>query len=183
MSLAEIPALDALAPGSYPRDSTVIELFQANVRAAPGAIALEQEGRTLSYAALDAFSDALALKLKDIGVGPGDIVALLTQRSIEAVAAMLAALKVGAAFTPLDPAYPRERLAFMLSDATPKALFAQVDALHALQLGFPAASTLLLNYEAGDAAFDAHESGPEDVAYLIYTSGSTGQPKGVLVPH
>lgn len=183
MSLAEIPVLDALAPGSYPRDSTVIELFQANVRAAPGAIALEQEGRTLSYAALDAFSDALALKLKDIGVGPGDIVALLTQRSIEAVAAMLAALKVGAAFTPLDPAYPRERLAFMLSDATPKALFAQVDALHALQLGFPAASTLLLNYEAGDAAFDAHESGPEDVAYLIYTSGSTGQPKGVLVPH
>lgn len=183
MSLAELPSLDAIAPGSYPRDNTIVELFQANARATPHAIVLEQEGRTLSYAELDAFSNTLATKLNEIGVGAGDIVALLTQRSIEAVAAMLATLKVGAAFTPLDPAYPRERLAFMLSDAAPKALFAQADALNSLQLSFPAARTLLLNYEAGDAAFATHESGPEDVAYLIYTSGSTGQPKGVLVPH
>ena len=75
------------------------------------------------------------------------------------------------------------RLAFMLNDAAPKALFAQADALNTLQLSFPAASTLLLNYEADATAFVAHQSGPDDVAYLIHTSGSTGQPKGVLVPH
>lgn len=183
MSLAETPPLGAASPAGYPRDNTIVELFAANVRAAPHATAVEQEGRTLSYVDLDAFSNRLAAKLKDVGVGPGDIVALLTNRSIEAIAAMLAALKVGAAFTPLDPAYPRERLAFMLSDAAPKALFAQADALNTLQLSFPAASTLLLNYEAGPADFVAHRSSPEDVAYLIYTSGSTGQPKGVLVPH
>jgi amino acid adenylation domain-containing protein len=183
MSRAEKIPLVAASHATYPRNKTLVELFAANVRATPYATAVEQEGRTLSYIDLDAFSNRLAVKLKDVGVGPGDIVALLTNRSIEAIAAMLAALKVGAAFTPLDPAYPRERLAFMLSDAAPKALFAQADALNTLQLSFPAASTLVLNYEPGSADFVAHQSGPQDVAYLIYTSGSTGQPKGVLVPH
>ncbi|WP_167755659.1 AMP-binding protein [Vitreimonas flagellata] len=75
------------------------------------------------------------------------------------------------------------RLAFMLNDAVQKALFAQADALNTLQFSFPAASTLLLNDEAGDADFVAHQLGPEDVASLIYTPGTTGQPKGVLVPH
>ncbi|MBN8605892.1 MAG: non-ribosomal peptide synthetase [Caulobacterales bacterium] len=181
MSLAETPAFSAAH--AYPRNSTIIALFKDNVRATPHAIAVEQEGRTLSYAELDAYSNRLAAKLQMIGVGPGDIVALLTLRSIEAVAAMIATLKVGAAFTPLDPAYPRERLAFMLTDATPKALFAQADALDFLQLGFPAANTILLKYEAGDAQIVAHEGAPEDPAYLMYTSGSTGQPKGVIVPH
>ena len=92
MSLAETPPLGAALPATYPRDNTLVELFAANVRATPYATAVEQEGRTLSYIDLDAFSNRLAAKLKDIGVGPGDIVALLTNRSIEAIAAMLAAL-------------------------------------------------------------------------------------------
>ncbi|MCC4598403.1 amino acid adenylation domain-containing protein, partial [Xanthomonas campestris pv. phormiicola] len=157
------------------------------VAQAPQAIAVVHDDVALSYAALDARANQLAHHLIAQGIGPEDRVALYLQRSIDLVVALLAVLKAGAAYLPLDPAYPAQRLAFMLDDAQPRLLLAH-QALVATLPGESGIATVLLD----DASLWAQQPTqapqradllPQHPAYVIYTSGSTGTPKGVVVAH
>jgi amino acid adenylation domain-containing protein len=182
ISIAQFPA-QLLAAG------TIHELFSAQARSAPDAAALLTGAEAVSYAALDRQSDQLARHLHAIGVGPGDIVALLTHRSCDTVRAMLGILKAGAAYAPLDPSYPVEQLAFMAQDCAPKVVLAQAHlASVAATLGRPSHTVLELEaaLEAAGRMTEAplsSEGSEESPAYVMYTSGSTGRPKGVIVPH
>jgi natural product biosynthesis luciferase-like monooxygenase protein/amino acid adenylation domain-containing protein len=140
--------------------------------------------RTLSYAELDESSGRLARRLRNLGVGPGALVGVCTERSAEMVVGMLGVLKAGGAYVPLDPSHPQERLAFMLDDAQAHVLLTQSSL--AEQFNEYWGYTICLDAEMGEA--EAAEEGlpavgAENLAYVIYTSGSTGQPKGVAVPH
>ncbi|MFS4104347.1 amino acid adenylation domain-containing protein [Streptomyces sp. PD-S100-1] len=136
-------------------------LVAAQTAAAP---AIECGEQTLTYGELNARADALAASLRARGAGPGTHVALLMPRTPALVVAMLACLRVGAAYLPVDPGYPRERIDHLLSDAAPVCVLTEE--------GRPAPA---------DAEFAAAD--PDTAAYVIYTSGSTGLPKGVVVPH
>ncbi|WP_432124771.1 amino acid adenylation domain-containing protein [Streptomyces sp. C10-9-1] len=186
------------APGRAP--ATVPELFEEQVRARPGAVAVDDDGRRLTYAELDALANRLARVLAERGVGPEDVVAVALPKSAAFLAAVLAVLKAGAAYLPLDTAYPEERLRHILGDAAP-ALVVTGGGAPALPAGAGAAPVLLLDDDpaellgehgplgAGRSAqplTDAERTAPLHPlhpAYLIYTSGSTGLPKGVAVPH
>ncbi|MEV7042938.1 amino acid adenylation domain-containing protein [Amycolatopsis sp. NPDC051061] len=157
---------------------TVPELFAAQVARTPDATALVFEDEELTYAELDAVSNRLARVLAERGAGPERVVALALPRSTHLVMAILAVLKTGAVYLPLDPGYPAERIAFMLEDAAPALVLATGDDLpHAVRLDDPE----LLD-GVSEAPLDV-VSRPENPAYVIYTSGSTGRPKGVVVPH
>jgi len=162
-------------------------LFEARVATTPDAIAVVFGDRELSYHELNARANRLARRLIERGVGSGSVVALCVERSPEMVVGVLGILKTGAAYLPLDPAYPAQRLAFMLADSGAAVLLTQ----HALRDQLPEHSgpTLFLDESAvepraaGDDSNLPREAGPADAAYIIYTSGSTGTPKGVVVTH
>jgi natural product biosynthesis luciferase-like monooxygenase protein len=154
------------------------EAFAAMVAKTPDAPALEAGATKLSYAALDAAANDLAGALAARGAGPGRVVGLCLDRSADLIVAMLAILKTGAAYLPLDPAYPVDRLAYMVEDAGAPLIVASRKA--ATDLGLDPEKTVF-----PDAAgpFAPLPASPDDLAYLIYTSGSTGKPKGVMIPH
>ena len=173
--------------------ATLPELFGKQAARAPDAPAVVSGDVTLSYAELDERANRLARHLASLGAGPGALVAVALERSADLVTALLGVLKAGAAYLPLDPAYPAQRLHYMLTDARPAALLTTAGTLPATALppGLPvitlddpaigAELTGLLGgpLEAGEVA----PAGPRDAAYVIYTSGSTGRPKGVVVEH
>ncbi|RLK61737.1 non-ribosomal peptide synthase protein (TIGR01720 family)/amino acid adenylation domain-containing protein [Actinokineospora cianjurensis] len=140
--------------------------FPALVRGEAGTVAVEQGDRALTYAELDAAANQVANLLRTLGARAEQIVALQMPRSIDLVVAQLAVLKTGAAYLPIDPGYPAERIAYMLDDAQP---VITLDALP-VATGFPGTAPEV------DIAVDSP-------AYIIYTSGSTGRPKGVVVTH
>ncbi|HSG40695.1 MAG TPA: condensation domain-containing protein, partial [Thermoanaerobaculia bacterium] len=148
----------------------------------PDRVAVRCGGRSLTYAELDARVAGLARRLREVGVGPGDRVGLLVERSAEMVAALLGILETGAAYLPLDPAFPRERLAFMLRDAEVSLALTEPGLRDLVrEAGVP---DLLLQRALTPAIRqDGCAAGPEDLAYILYTSGSTGRPKGVEIPH
>ncbi|OBI47223.1 hypothetical protein A5707_20330 [Mycobacterium kyorinense] len=158
-------------------------LFAAQTARAPEAVALVFEGRSMTYRELDEDSNRLAHLLAGHGAGPGQTVALLFSRSAQAIVAMLAVLKTGAAYVPIDPAYPEARIKFTIEDAAAMAAItttALAERLHGYDLTVididdPAVSTQRSSALPAPAA--------DDIAYLIYTSGTTGLPKGVAVTH
>ncbi len=171
---------------AYPDDAVIHALFEAQAERTPDAIALEYEGRTLTYAQLNQRANRLAHALRGKGVGPDRLVAICADRSIALVVAMLAVLKAGGAYVPLDPAYPAERLRHMLDDADPVLVLAQAACRG--QLPGTAAPVWLIEDEASHAAQPASNPevpalGSRNLAYVIFTSGSTGRPKGVMVEH
>ena len=149
-------------------------LFEAQVRATPEAVAVVSENVTLSYAQLNAVANRLAHRLIARGVGPEQIVALALPRSLELVVAILAVLKAGAAYLPVDPDYPAERIGFMLGDARPVLVLDDPDTVASPGIGTDADPTDADRITALT---------PQHPAYVIYTSGSTGTPKGVVVSH
>jgi len=158
------------------------ELFTAQVQRTPDAPALTFEGTTLSYRELDGRANALAHRLRELGVDREILVALYLERSLELVVAILAVLKAGGAYVPLDPQYPGDRVAYVLEDTDAPVLVTE----QALVGRIPAhdAATLCVDGLSDVRADAPHtESAPEDLAYVIYTSGSTGRPKGVQVEH
>ena len=170
--------------------ATLPALFEAQVERSPEAIALVFEESTLSYAELNAQANRLAHLLISRGVGPENLVAIALPRSIEMVVTLLGILKAGAAYLPLDPEYPVERLSYMLGDAQPacvltSARIAQRLPNHFAQLLVDQPDTLRkLSQQSELNPSDAQRSAPlqpQHPAYVIYTSGSTGTPKGVLV--
>ncbi|WP_036254449.1 AMP-binding protein, partial [Methylobacter sp. BBA5.1] len=175
----------------YPRDRCLHELFEAQVARSPEADAVVWDGKRLSYAELNARANRLAHYLRSLGVKPDDRVAICLERGFELVISLLAVLKAGAAYVPLDPAYPEERLAYMLADSVPLALL--TDAGLKARLAERSGGARVIDLSS-DAAQWAHQPSdnpdlaavgltPRHLAYVIYTSGSTGQPKGVMVPH
>ncbi|WP_156658187.1 non-ribosomal peptide synthetase, partial [Mycobacterium kyorinense] len=162
---------------------SVPALFAAQVARAPQAVAVSFEGRSLTYRELDVAANRLAHVLLDRGVGPGECVGLLLERSAEAIVSMLAVLKAGAAYLAIDPALPAARMAFMVADAAPIAV------LTTAALGARLEGHDVTVIDIDDPVVDSYpctalpDPGPEDLAYLIYTSGTTGVPKGVAVTH
>ncbi|WP_432142197.1 amino acid adenylation domain-containing protein [Streptomyces sp. bgisy084] len=174
-------------------DATLPARFEAQAARSPGATAVTFEDTALSYAQLNARANRLARLLVERGAGPGGIVALALPRSAELITALLAVLKSGAAYLPLDPGYPAERLRTIADDAAPTLLVTDTPTAPGLPgtgvatvlLGDPALETALAGLPAGDLT-DAERTAPltpGDTAYIIHTSGSTGRPKGVVVPH
>lgn len=167
-----------------PTEVPVHQLFSRQARLTPDGIALRTESGSLSYGRLEERSNALAHSLLESGIGPRDLVAILVDRSCDMVVSLLGVLKAGAAYVPLDPAFPTDRLAFMLEDAAADVLITHRSLLDAVPRS--AARTLCLD----DVDWTARPRGeglpavePDDRAYVMYTSGSTGRPKGVEIPH
>ncbi|MET0452561.1 MAG: amino acid adenylation domain-containing protein, partial [Mycobacterium sp.] len=162
-------------PVSIPR------LFADQVARWPGAVAVRCDGRSMTYQELDAASNRLAHLLSEQGAGPGECVALLSARSAEAIVAILAVLKTGAAYLPIDPTVPQARIDFVLADAAPIAavstsrLADRLSGVRVIAIDDPVI--------AGQPAAALPMPAADDVAYVIYTSGTTGTPKGVAITH
>ena len=167
-------------------DGIFVTYFERRVALDPNAIAIVFEGIALSYSQLNRRANALAHRLRELGVDRGVRVALCLERSLELVAALLAVQKAGGAYVPLDPNFPDERLNFMLEDCGAAVLVTAEDAARRLQLPTGLA---VLDLAPGAPARGGREENPAntagsaDPAYIIYTSGSTGRPKGVVVSH
>ncbi|QBG99828.1 non-ribosomal peptide synthetase [Xanthomonas oryzae] len=167
------------------RMDSVHGLFERQVAATPEAVALECDGQRLHYSELNARANQLAHRLLQLGIGPDERVAICVQRSAQLIIGLLAILKAGAAYVPLDPTYPAERLAYLLHDSAPRAVLVHAPTGHAL------GDVALPVIDIDDAAVtDLPCSNPHvpgltaaHLAYVIYTSGSSGQPKGVMVEH
>ncbi|MBX8513358.1 amino acid adenylation domain-containing protein [Pseudomonas cichorii] len=174
-----------------PGNPCIHELFEQQVRNQPDELALIFEDQHLSYAELNAEANRLAHYLLATGIQPDDRVALAVERSPRLIVALLAILKAGAAYVPLDPAYPAERLAYMLSDSAPRALLCEHGALQRLGELPADLQVIALDDEfqpwttLDDSNPDASALGlsASNLAYVIYTSGSTGKPKGVMLEH
>jgi amino acid adenylation domain-containing protein len=161
-------------------------LFERQVARTPERIALVSGDYQLSFSQLNERANQLAHRLIASGAAPDSLVAICCDRSAQMAVAVLAVIKAGAAYLPLDPAYPAARLQFMLDDARPRLLLTQEPLLASL----PAALPQLICLDSEASAINAYPTSnpkclvtPEHLLYVIYTSGSTGQPKGVSVPH
>ncbi|MGY4306193.1 amino acid adenylation domain-containing protein [Bradyrhizobium sp. USDA 4369] len=167
----------------YPQDVCVHELFEAQAERTPDAVAVVHEDRQLSYAELNAQANRLAHHLRGLGVRPDDRVAICIERSIDLVAAELAILKCGAAYVPLDPAYPAERLAFMIEDCEASLVLTARGAVLPEGLEVHSIDVGDVLRGAGDDSNPGVSRDSGSDAYIMYTSGSTGTPKGVVIPH
>ncbi|SEE64694.1 amino acid adenylation domain-containing protein [Streptomyces sp. 2112.3] len=177
--------LDASALCSVP------ETIDRRAAATPGATAVVHGGRHLSYGELDALANRMGHRLRALGAGPEDTVGVLLDRGPEMVAALLGIWRAGAAYVPLDPGYPDERMAFMLSDTGSRLVV--TERRHAGRLAGTAARTVVIDDDAERRLLDGCPPAPlappagghhlDHLAYVIYTSGSTGRPKGVQITH
>nr|MCU0510139.1 amino acid adenylation domain-containing protein [Anaerolineae bacterium] len=178
----------------FPAHLAAHQLIEAQADAHPSAVAVLAAGETgetiaLTYQELDARANQLARRLRKLGVGLDDRVAISLERGVELPVAMLATLKAGAGYVPLDPTYPPDRLAFMLEDCGAKVLLTQARVLERLKIENDRLQIVLLDdllAESLDesAIFNLQLAvHPDSLAYAIYTSGSTGRPKGTLIHH
>ncbi|MDQ8035568.1 MAG: amino acid adenylation domain-containing protein, partial [Bordetella sp.] len=180
---------DAATADAADAAHTIHGLIEAQARRQPGAPALRCDGETLSYGELDARANRIAHRLIAAGVGPESKVGVALPRSIDLVVSLLAVLKAGAAYVPLDPTYPEDRLRYMAADSGLQVVLsaqARRESLAWLADALPQAALVCVD-EAATAAQPAHKPArdvhPDNLAYLIYTSGSTGRPKGAQLAH
>ncbi|WP_437926826.1 amino acid adenylation domain-containing protein [Sorangium sp. So ce291] len=195
--LAELPLVDEeerrlllsdwnATATAFPGEACAHALFEAHAARAPDAVAVVCEETALSYGELDRRANQVARRLRALGAGPEDRVGLCVERSLDMIVGLLGALKAGAAYVPLDPKLPRERLCSVLRDSGARVVVTQERWAGAID----GAGATLLCLDRDRAAIEAEPelplgaaARPENVAYLIYTSGSTGRPKGVAVEH
>ena len=178
---AELAFLEQHAQGPAPRAArgTLPDILAEHAAATPDRIAVIDGDRHLSYGGLDELSDSLAHRLAAAGAGPGRLVAVCAEPSMEFVAGLLAVMKTGAAYLPLDPAYPAERLAYIADDARPAVILAD----RGTPARLPDGVAVVTLDERADEPGRPGGATLADLAYVIYTSGSTGRPKGVEVGH
>ncbi len=170
----------------YPRERCVHDLFEEQARQQPEAVALVFGGQTLTYGELKSRADELAALLRVLGVGPDVLVGLCVERSFDMVVGILGILKAGAAYVPIDPAYPADRIAFVLEDSRAPVLLTQRHLLASL----PATNVHTVLLDEPLPAVDPRATlvpttaaSASNLAYVLYTSGSTGKPKGVQIEH
>ena len=170
------------AVACWPTSAPLHTRFEEQARRHGDRIAVTCEGQALTFAELNARANRVAHRLRELGVRPDDLVGLCAERGLSLIVGMLAILKSGAAYLPLEPAYPEERIGFMLRDAQVR-IVVTAQSL-AGQLAGAGVTCLLLDtpIEAPDHNPEP-AAGPDNLAYVIYTSGSTGKPKGVLITH
>ncbi|ANF85841.1 Putative non-ribosomal peptide synthetase [Pseudomonas antarctica] len=168
----------------FPQGTTLHGRIEAQAARTPEAIAAVHQGRQLTYAELNQQANLLAHHLLALGVKPDDRVAIVARRGLDTLAGLLAILKAGACYVPVDPSHPAERLNYLLTDSAPVAVLTQ----HALLERLPALEVPVINLDR--FTWQHHSAGnpkaaatPSNLAYVIYTSGSTGLPKGVMVEH
>ena len=172
----------------YPRNLCVHQLFEAQARKTPDAIAAAFESEQLTYRELDRRANQLANYLRSTGVQPGVMVGVFVERSLDMIVALLGVMKAGGAYVPMDPTYPAERISFVLSDASVPVLLTHESSFKTINIG--AARPVFLDTEWTTIARHPSDAPPttpaptaDDLAYVIYTSGSTGKPKGVEISH
>ena len=166
-----------MSPG---RAATLPEAFAQRIEVDPDAVALIEGERRVTYAGLDERIYPIAAALAGMGVGQGDRVVVCLDRSVDAVATMLAAMRLGAAYVPIDPGYPQERIRFVIEDCDARAVVTITQYLEKTGVAKP---LLLDESELPSGLVPTIDLSPLDLAYLIYTSGSTGRPKGVMGTH
>lgn len=195
-SITELPLLTAFerqqilvdwnqTQTDYPQHLCIHQLFEQQVERTPNAVALVFENQRLTYRELNNQANQLAHYLQKLGVKPEVCVGICMERSPEMVIGLLAILKAGSAYIPLDPKYPQERLAFMLEDSQAQILLTQT---HLVQCFTDAINTICLDSDRQFLKQESKENPISEVrsknlAYIIYTSGSTGKPKGVAIEH
>ncbi|MGZ5569232.1 MAG: AMP-binding protein, partial [Limisphaerales bacterium] len=177
----------------YPRDATIDQLFEEQVRRVPDAVALVSGEKTISYRELNERANAIANHLRSCGVIADSLVGISAERSPELIIGLLAILKAGGAYVPLDMDFPKQRVAQMVADAKPRVILTQSKFLEKVRgLGADSATIVIEDEhptskpDAGSAVQHPTSNGKanaESLAYVLYTSGSTGEPKGVAVPH
>ncbi|BAT56842.1 amino acid adenylation domain-containing protein (plasmid) [Nostoc sp. NIES-3756] len=170
----------------YPQDQYIHQLFEAQVEKTPDAIAVVFENQQLTYRELNAKANQLAHYLQKLGVQPEVLVGICVERSLEMFIGILGILKAGGVYLPLDPAYPKERLAFLLEDANIPLLLTQKKLKELLpnnqsEIIYLDADSQVIYQESQENIYTKVNS--NNLAYIIYTSGSTGKPKGVMVEH
>lgn len=181
--LREFSAGPLALPETAPDGLILHELFEETARTYPDHVAIHWQGADLSYRQLDEQADRLAHQLRQQGVLAGDFVGLLMTKSPELYVGMLATLKAGAAYVPLDLSFPAERITYILSDCGAKALLINSSLTVDLAGWAGVVVNLATPVPASFAGPALPTVGPDAVAYIIYTSGTTGMPKGVLIPH
>ena len=171
---------------AFPADTPLSALFEAQTAAAPSSIALNFDNRSMSYGEANARANQIAHSLGAAGIRPGDFVAVRLERSEELILVIVGILKAGAAYVPLDVAYPETRLAAMIGNSRPRAIVTTA----ALASSLPASEAMLFLLDENAATLDAasrENLAPTrtggDPAYVMYTSGSTGAPRGIVIPH
>ena len=167
-----------------PPGTLVPDRIQEQIAGHSGRVAVELGERAMTYGELGVRVQDLAAQLSALGAGPGTVIAIAMARTLDVVAALLAVHRIGAAYVPVDPRYPAERIAFMLADSGAAAVVSDSSSLDALP-DLKGTSLLVVDVPAAPRVDTAppHLTAPEDLSHVIYTSGSTGVPKGVLVEH
>lgn len=167
----------------YPRDKTITQLFEEQVEKTPDNIAVVFEDQKLTYRELNQRANSLANYLRSQKIGRNDIVGIMVNRSLEMIISILAVLKSGACYIPIDPEYPQDRIEYMLNNSNAKLL------LTFKRLENKVTFDNKLFVELDNALYNSNKDNlininkPDDLAYIIYTSGSTGKPKGVMLKH
>ncbi|WP_150273755.1 non-ribosomal peptide synthetase [Paenibacillus tepidiphilus] len=170
-------------PIAVPQHMLVHQLFERQAEAAPDNIAVICGGRSFTYKELNDRANSLACALRSFGLAPDDRVGLLVERTVDRIASMLAVMKAGAAYVPMEPEYPQERLAYIINDSGMALLMAPSHLSGAVAFEGPVIDiTDESLYTGGPAQPECHTA-PHNLAYILYTSGSTGMPKGVMVEH
>ena len=174
------------AEREYPQDKCIHQLFEEQVVRTPEAIAVVYENQSLTYRELNQRANQLAHYLRKQGVGQESLVGLFLERSVEMIIAILGTLKAGAAYVPIDPVYPIERISFILEDTKTSVVVTE----EAFRLRLTQVSALFIFIDSDWKVVDQENNttvksyiAPDNLAYVIYTSGSTGNPKGVLITH
>lgn len=173
--------------GDWPEDKTVVDLFEEQVARNPDAIALSFSGKEFSYGELDRQSGRLSNFLRAEGVSGETVVPICVERGVTMVVAILAVLKTGAAFVPMDPEFPAERIGYMLADSGGRLLLTTAECRSRLPEAWDGriveVGLIEERISAGESAKLAGRPDSNRLAYVIYTSGSTGRPKGVMIEH
>jgi amino acid adenylation domain-containing protein len=172
---------------SYPKDKTLVDLFELQVEQTPDAVAVVFENQQLTYRQLNSHANQLAYHLQALGVGPKMLVGICVERSLQMLYGLLGILKAGTAYVPVDPTYPKERLALMLQDVsilvTQEHLIEKLPPLKAQVVCLNGTAPFTSGSQEGIENPKNGRAKADDSAYVIYTSGSTGKPKGVEIPH
>ena len=162
-------------PAEFPRDKTIQRIFEEQVEKNPGGIAVIDSTMQMTYYQLHETANRLAHQLKENGVGVGIIVALILERTFEMIIGIMAVLKAGGAYLPIDPYYPQERIRFIIKDSGAKILLNEHLGIEVFERTWNGSSRRFLVPASGIQ--------PHNLAYVIYTSGTTGRPKGALIEH